>query len=550
MFRIRRAASRAYVHSAASRAYVNGASSRAHVHSAASRASYLGASPLLAAALAVAALSPALSPAAAQTPQRGGTLTVGLAQDPLTVDPIRTGSFTERQFNRLVYEPLFDIAEDGTTVPFLAESYTLSEDGLTYTIKLRPGILFHDGTPLDAAAVAANWDRFANPDNRCRCLNDMAEFASWRVVDDLTVEAVLKEPNVAFPTVLADAPGNMVSPAAFQADPQAIGTNPVGTGPFKFVEWVRDDHFTAERFEDYWQEGKPLLDRVVLRGIQNTETLQAAFQSGQTQVILQPSDQFVARVKDDPAYEVMRPGGFGYEGVYMSVSEPPFDDVRVREAVARAMNRPLIAKTLLFGLRTPAVSPFGVGMADHKPVPEYPEYDEAKAKALVEAYGKPVEFTLIFNNSPQTQRFAQVLQQMWGAVGMKVTLEPLDQNRIVQNVVGKQFQAALFRWTGRADPHMNTYRFMHSHYADISPSSNYGRIKIPALDALLDQGKVEQDPAKRAAIYEDVSRVLAKELPYAFTYYVEDSIVAAKSVHGFQSVPDGLLRFDGLWVEK
>ena len=137
-----------------------------------------------------------------------------------------------------------------------------------------------------------------------------------------------------------------------------------------------------------------------------------------------------------------------------------------------------------------------------------------------------------------------------GSFGAEVELEPLDQNRLVQNVVGKQFEAAIFRWTGRSDPHMNTYRFMHSKYADINPSSNYGRIKIPELDALLEQGKVEQDREKRGEIYAEVSRVLAREMAYAFTFYVEDKIVAAERVHGFQSVPDGLLRFDGLWVEQ
>lgn len=507
--------------------------------------------PLFAPALLGAALAAtALAPALAQEPQRGGTLTVGLHQDPLVVDPIRTGSFTERQFNRLVYEPLFDITPDGDAVPYLAESFELSQDGLTYTIQLRPGIKFHDGTPLNAEAVVANWERFANPENRCRCLNDMEEFASWRVIDELTVEAVLVEPNVAFPALLADGPGNMVSPTAFQADPQAIGTNPVGTGPFRMVEWIRDDHFSAERFEDYWQEGKPYLDQVVLRGIQNTDTLQAAFQSGQTDIILQPSDQFVARVQKDDAYKVMSPGGFGYEGVYMNFGAPPFDDPRVREAVALSLDRELIAKTLLFGLRTPAYSPFGLGMSYHAPVPEYPTHDPEKAKALLEDYGQPVSFKLTFNNTPNTQRFAQAMQQMWRAVGMEVELEPLDQNRLVQNVVGKQFEAAIFRWTGRSDPHMNTYRFMHSKYADINPSSNYGRIKIPELDALLEQGKVEQDREKRGEIYAEVSRVLAREMPYAFTFYVEDKIVAAQRVHGFQSVPDGLLRFDGLWVEQ
>src|SRR5882757_1815972 len=169
----------------------------------------------------------ALMPALAEEPKRGGTLTVGLAQDPPIVDPIRTGSFTERQFATGIYESLFDIDEKGQAVPFLAESFTVSDDVKNYRVKLRPNVKFHDGTALDAEAVVANLDRTRNPANGCRCLSFLQDIADVRVIDPLTVEFVLKIPYAAFPTILADAPGIMVSPTAFKADPKAIGINPV-----------------------------------------------------------------------------------------------------------------------------------------------------------------------------------------------------------------------------------------------------------------------------------------------------------------------------------
>lgn len=482
-------------------------------------------------------------------PKRGGTLTVGLAQDPPIVDPIRTGSFTERQFATPIYEALFDIDKKGQPVPFLAESYTVSDDVKTYRVKLRPGIKFHDGTPLDAAAVLANFERTMNPANGCRCLSFVQDIESVKALDSLTVEFVLKAPYAAFPTVLADAPGVMVSPTAFKADPKAIGTNPVGTGPFKFVEWVRGSRFVAAKNPDYWQKGKPYLDQVVLRGIQNTETLQAAFQSGQSDIILQPSFQFVSQMKKDKKYTVLQPGGFGYDGVYMNLTEPPFDDPNIRRAVAMSMDRELLKKTLMFGIPELGYSPYGPGMTVHQPVPNYPKYDAAQAKALVAAYGKPVAFTLQFNNSPSTQRLAQSLQEMWGQAGMKVELQPVDQNRIVQNMSSKQFVASLYRFTGRADPHINTYPFFHSKFADVTPSSNYGHYKNPKVDELLEKGVSTADPAKRKQIYGELAQVLAVDLPYAYLFYVADTIVINNKVKGLPEVPDGLVRFADMWLQ-
>jgi peptide/nickel transport system substrate-binding protein len=487
--------------------------------------------------------------ATAQEPKRGGTLTVGLAQDPPIVDPIRTGSFTERQFAMGIYESLFDIDAKGQAVPFLAESFTVSEDVKTYRVKLRPNIKFHDGTQLDAAAVVANLERTRNPANACRCLSVVQDIVEVKPIDPLTVEFVLKTPSAAFPTILADAPGIMVSPTAFKADPKTIGINPVGTGPFKFVEWIRGSRFVITRNADYWRPGRPYLDQVVLRGVQNTETLQAAFLSGQTEIIIQPSFQFVAQVKKDKKYVVLQPGGFGYDGVYMNLAEPPFDDRRIRQAVVQSIDRELLRKTLLFGIPKLAYGPFGPGMDVFQPVPGYPKYDPAAAKLLVAAYGKPVSFTLQYNNSPGGQRLAQSLQEMWGQVGMKVDLQPVDQNRIVQNMSSKQFVASLYRFTGRADPHINTFPFFHSQFADVTPSANYGHYKNPKIDELLDKGVSTVDPAKRKEIYGEVAKILAEDLPYAYLFYVADNIVITRRVKGLPEVPDGLVRFGDIWLQ-
>lgn len=503
---------------------------------------------MLAAAL-TATLFSVFTPAQAEAPKRGGTLTIGLPQDPLMVDPIRTGTFTERQFSTPVYEALFDITENGSTQPFLAEKYQVSDDVKTYTITLRPGIKFHDGTPLNAEAVVANLERTRNPENLCRCLSTLQDITDVIAVDDLTVEIRLSRPNAALPTLLAEAGGIMVSPTAFKADPTAINTHPVGTGPFKFVEWVRGSRFVVEKNPDYWQPGLPYLDKIVLRGIQNTVTLEAAFQSGQVDIIMLPSFRFVAQMKENKSVNVLSPAGFGTEGIYMNLKQPPFDDVRIRRAVAYATNRELLRKTLAYGVPTLAYSPFGLGVDVTQPTDVYPEYDLEKAKALVAEYGKPVEFTFQYNNTPLTNQFAQSLQEMWSKANIKANLEPLDQNRLVQNMSASQFVASLYRYTGRADPHNNTYSFLHSKFADVTPSANFGGISSPEIDELLERGMSTVDPQERKKIYSELAREVVNVLPIAYTFNVTDTIVTNKKVKNITVVPDGLIRFAEVWRE-
>jgi peptide/nickel transport system substrate-binding protein len=485
---------------------------------------------------------------AQEGPQRGGTLSIGLAQDPPVVDPLRTGTFTERQFSRPVYEALFDIDEHGRPVPFLAESYEVLAEGQVYRIKLRPSVQFHDGTPFNADAVVANFERLRNPQNNCRCLSQMQDIKEVVAIDGMTVEFRLQFANAAFPALLADVPGTMVSPTAFLANPSEIGIKPVGTGPFKFKEWIRNSRLIYVRNPDYWQPNRPYLDQVVFRGFQNSETSQAAFLSGQTDIILQSPSRFVAQSEKDSRFIVYKPAGFGYDGVYLNLTQPPFDDIRIRKAIAHATDRELLRKTLEFGIPTLAYSPFGPGMWANQPVPNYPKFDPALAKSLVESYGKPVKFVLQHNNGPAAQRIAQSLSEMWAAVGIQAELQPLDQNRLVQNMSSKQFVASLYRFTGRSDPHINTYSFFHSKFADVTPSSNYTHYKNSQIDALLEQGMATTDMEARKPIYAKISAILAEELPYVFLFHPADGVIVSKKVQGFTAMPDGLVRPSEIWL--
>ena len=254
-------------------------------------------------------------------------------------------------------------------------------------------------------------------------------------------------------------------------------------------------------------------------------------------------------MKTDRRHTVFSPTGFGTDGVCFNSKTPPLDDLRVRRAVAHTMDRDLLRKTLWFNIATPAYSRFGTGMTMVKqPVDDYPKFDTKAAKKLLAEYGKPVAFTLQYNNDPSTRHLVQSLQEMWATVGMKVELQPYDQNRLVQNMNTKNFEASIYRFTGRADPHVNAFAFMHSQFAAVNPSANYGGWSNKRVDELLDQGMATTDIGKRGAIYSEMARLVAREMmPHAYLSNVADTIVTKRNITGLPVVPDGLVRFADMW---
>ncbi|WP_157667681.1 ABC transporter substrate-binding protein [Comamonas serinivorans] len=475
------------------------------------------------------------------------TLSVALSQDPPSLDPLRIGSYTERQFAMPVYEALFAINPQGQPVPHLATSYTVSDDLKTWRFTLRDGVKFHDGTPLDAAAVVANLARAKDPANRCRCTAEMETIAGFKAIDGKTVEITLNQPNAVLPVALAGSVGTMASPTAFKADPASLANKPVGTGPFRFVEWIKNSRYVLEKNPDYWQQGKPQIDRLVLRGMQNTEPREAAFKSGQVDIVLQPSRNFIAQEQRTKTSVVYATSGPGTEGVYFNGTKPPLDDLNVRKAVAHALDRDLLVKTLGFGLPTLAYSPFGPTLKVAQPIQDYPAYDPAKAKALVAAYGKPVQFKFIVTNRPETRLLGQSIQQMLQKVGMQVELVPLDENRMIQSMVTKDFEASAFKYSGASDPHYNVYAF---YYSKRKSPSQYGSFVNARVDALIEQGMSTRDPATRAAVYSELAKVLATDvMPIAYTYNSLDLTAMKKNVKGYTHHADALVRFGDLRKE-
>ena len=264
---------------------------------------------------AIVASLPAVVLAEDTQPVTGGTLNVGFISDVRTLDPLQSSQWTERQILFLIFDTLLETEADFSLKPALAKSWEFSDDGKRVVLKLQEGVKFHDGTPFNAQAVAWNFARQKDPKNNCRCAFYIANILSVEAKDDLTVVYTLKDPAVAFPLLLTrpDQNSTIHSPAAIQAKGDDYNRNPVGTGPFAVKSWTAGDRMVVERNPNYWDKGKPHLDRVVLRPLPDSQSRFASLKSGESDVVW--VDEFeadnIVRAKKDPTLQVLSYSGSG-----------------------------------------------------------------------------------------------------------------------------------------------------------------------------------------------------------------------------------------------
>src|SRR6185295_12255989 len=293
--------------------------------------------------------------ASGEAPKKGGTLRVGFYVEAATMDPHLSGSKIDRQVYHNVFEPLVVLDNKLQIKPGLAESWT-QPDPKTIVFKLRQGVKFHDGTDFDAESVKFNFDRMQNPDTKSLRTGEIANVQNAEVVDKYTVKLNLKKPDAALLATLTDRAGMIVSPDAIKKLGPDLGRKAVGTGPFEFVEWVKDDHLTLKRFDGNWgaKDGKPYLDQLRYRPIPDDTVKLQSLISGEIDFMdyVQPRD--VAGVKSNPnLVEVDIPSlaAFGYQ---FNTTRPPFDNKALRLAVAHAIDNEAIVKGVWLGVGTAA----------------------------------------------------------------------------------------------------------------------------------------------------------------------------------------------------
>ncbi len=472
-------------------------------------------------------------------------LRIGLQDDPDVLDPHRARTYVSRLVFTALCDKLVDATPDLKIVPQLATEWKWSEDALTLTMKLRPGVVFHDGTPFDAEAVKFNLDRARSMPESLR-KSEIASIESVTAVDPATVAIKLKSPDATLLAQFADSAGMMLSPKASAAGD--VGANPVCSGPYKFVQRVQNDRIVVERFPDYWNKDAYHFDRIVFLSIPDTTVRFANLRSGDLDLIERMAASDVKAAKGDSKLTVVSTPGLGYMGLYFNIAHgeqaktPVGQDARVRQAFSAAIDRTVINEAVFEGLYQPGAQPFPPTSPYHVKQP-LPARDVEKAKALLKEAGVslPLKLEMKVANNPISQQVAQVIQAMTAEAGFEVNLVATEYATLLKEAQQGNFQVTLQAWSGRIDPDGNIHQFQ-----TCKGNLNDGRYCNPELDKLLNDARTVTDETARREKYTAAMNILLKDLPIIYLYFEPRIFAMTKKLQGFVPHPDGMIRFANL----
>ena len=467
-----------------------------------------------------------------------GNLVIAQGTDPVTLDPHSvTDSPTATVVSHL-FETLFELTPEGEIVPLLAESYEASGDGTVWTIKLREGIVFHDGTPFNAEAVKVNLDRFLNPDNAFTFRFLLARVQQVDVVDEYTVQLTLSTP---FAPLLAHLTHNtisMISPAAIEQYGEDIVENPVGTGPFTLESWQRGERITLTRFEDYWGE-KPGVERVTFLTVPEGTTRMALIESGEAHVAVRVPPADVARLDAHPEITVENVSSLRTIYIYFNHTMEPFTDRRVRQAVNYAVDKELIAEFVFGGAVRPSDAPIAPGIFGYTSVGFY-EYNPERARELLTEAGYPDGFSTTLycptGRYLQDIQTCEAIQSQLAEVGINASIETLEWTSYLEftgrGVNENTVPMGMLGWgtvTGDAD--YGLFALFHTS-EHVPAGSNRSFYSNALVDDLLDQARSTADNAVREQLYADVMEIIWNDAAWLFLHSETQLVAVRDNVEG------------------
>lgn len=502
--------------------------------------------------LAGAMVAGVLATASAQGARRGGTLRAGLDADPPNLDPHRSTSAVDRQVFQNLYDKLVDTDANLAVVPMLATTWTVSPDGKTLTFTLRQGVKFQDGTPFNAEAVKYNFDRMRDPKFPSARRSELGPISEVTAPDPSTVRIALEKPYSPLLYVLTDRAGMIVSPAAAQKDGVNFALHPVGTGPFSFVEKIPQDHITLQRTPNYWVKGQPYVDRIIYRPFPDDNSRVANVKSGDVDIInLVPLAQ-VKQLTQEAAqhgarFRLLEHGAFAWNGIWLNVTKPPFDNKLLRQALSATIDRNVIANVVLQGAAYPAYSFFPNGTPAYDPTWKIPPRSIALAKEKLQAAGHPAgfSFTLVLAPGTQTQAIGQAVQSMAADAGIQAKIQIVEFGALLDMGDKLEHEAMLLGWSGRPDPDFDIYPHITKGGIGSFNEAGYSNQKVQDL---LDAARLLGSMAQRRRVYNEVTKMLADDLPYLWLYYPKEYKLLSTKVRGFVQVPDGMMRFRTVWL--
>jgi peptide/nickel transport system substrate-binding protein len=460
--------------------------------------------------------------------------------EPDNLDPHMTSAYASFQVLENVYDTLVQPAEDLSMEPALAEDWTISDDNLTWTFQLRQGVTFHNGREFVADDVVYSFNRIiAEGLNGWR----FGSVDSVTAVDDYTVEIALNRPSPNLLVSIAGFKGMAIVPQEI-VDDGSITTNPVGTGPFKFVSQSPDEGIILEKNEDYWRsgEGLPKLDGIQFVQIPDAGTKLTALRTGEVHWIDAVPPQDIESLSAEAGITVGRVPGGDYHYFALNQNRTPFDDVRVRQAIAMAIDRDTITEAAQFGAATSNQTAIPASNAawyyDYAP---YGTGDIAGAQALLDEAGvSDLSITfLVTSDFPETVTQAQVIAAQLEPLGITVVIDDVDFTTWLDKEGNGEFDAFMLSWIGNIDPDDFYYAQHHS-----GGGFNFQGYANSEVDRLLDEARVETDQAARKALYDQAAKLIVDEASYIYLYNPDNLNAWRDEVTGYQTRGDNAIRFE------
>ena len=478
-----------------------------------------------------------------QAAQSGGEqvaeqLIVLTGADASTFDPhFCTDSATEI-FNKNMYSNLVCFDADMNLQPDLAESWSVSEDNLTWTFKLRSGVTFHDGTPFNAAAVKTSFERVLNPDVGSPRRSVLAAITAVEAVDDLTVSITTDVPTGALLQQLAHPVAAILSPTALETYGEDFSNHPTGTGPFKFVEWKTGEELVLERNESYFG-GAPKVQKVLFRVVPEDATRALLLQSGQADVALRLPVTEIERLSADANISLSQSDTVMTMYVAMNNGKGVLQNEKVRQAMNYAVDKNVIVNDILGGMATISDSPISPKTWGYSSIMTYP-CDVEKAKSLLTEAGYPdgidLELWTPVGRYLMDVQVCENLQAQWAKAGIRVSIRQWEFQALMSEIKKGEFDMILLGWspsTGDAD--QGLYPVFHS--SQFPPNSNRAFYNNPATDKLMEDARVEVDSAKRLELYKQAETNIMNDAAWTFLYYPKQALAYRSNVSGIVILP-------------
>jgi peptide/nickel transport system substrate-binding protein len=501
--------------------------------------------------------------AGAQKPKYGGTIKIGSFQNIDTLDPHQTTFITACGIHNNIYNGLLKITSpDGKAVEFkpeLAREWEIQGDRV-HVFRLQKGVTFHNGEPCTSAEVKWSLER----------VKDKAQspIHAWKLEllehietpDAETVKLHFAKPYPFLRVALTGSTGRagtIVSPRAVKEKGKAFGRNPVGTGPFKFVEWKEADYILLEKNPNYWEtEGGnklPYLDKVLIKFIIEPSTLVAAVKTGEVDAINSLAPQFVAELRKDPKLSVMSAVGGNWRCMHFNIAKEPFSDKALRRAVTFAIDRKEIVEKVEFGEAIVAHGPISPPMGAFYEAAfesgkngQYFDLEQAKQLVKQSRHAGGVDVSLLVGNAGTAPRQAEVVQAQLAKIGVRVKIEiadaPTFRRRWLQE---KQWDLVQLQWDADLDPDETLYPELHS-----TEAWNAGKWVSKDFDRAVETARSENDFKKRKKAYDDAVKAIVEDAPVTIVLHANEQKVIAKHVKGFQMIPAGLINMHNVWLDK